>query len=73
MYIFFNRDLMPHVFVEINLYKIHVKFETLKDDKEIKAHQISDESDANRYASLLKSLAANCSSIAITSSCVNLL
>ena len=45
-------------------YKIHVKFETLKDDKKIKVRPISDESDANRYASLLKSLAANFSSIA---------
>lgn len=50
-------------FVGVHSYKIHVKFETLKDDKEIKVHPISDESDANRYASLLKSLAANCSSI----------
>ena len=27
-------------FVGVNLYKFHVKFETLKDDKEMKVHPI---------------------------------
>ena len=38
-------------FVGVHSYKIHVKFETLKDDKKIKVRPISDESDANRYVS----------------------